>query len=211
MKFKSGEKIVFIGDSITEDERFQDADGLGSGYVRHIHDFFALRHPELSLQIVNKGISGNRVTDLQDRWEKDVMDEDPEWLSVSIGINDVWRQLDQPNIEQVSPAAFMDIYRDLLKRVKENTQAKLIILEPTIIEENEHAEGNKLLKEYVAITSMLSKEFDAVLVPMHHRFMEYIKKFPDNKLTTDGVHMNSLGRMLMTMIWLESLGLIEGQ
>jgi lysophospholipase L1-like esterase len=211
MEFKTGEKIVFIGDSITEDDRFQDGDGLGSGYVRHIYDYITLRHPELYLQIVNKGISGNRVTDLQERWEKDVIEEEPDWLSVSIGINDVWRQLDSPEMEQVSPAAFMDIYRDLLKETKENTNAKLIILEPTVIGENEDMEGNKLLKEYVAITRMLSKEFDAIHVPMHDRFIEYIRQHPDNKLTTDGVHMNPLGRMLMTLIWLESLGVAEGK
>jgi lysophospholipase L1-like esterase len=211
MEFKAGEKVVFIGDSITEDNRFQEEDGLGTGYVRHIHDYFALCYPELYLQIVNKGISGNRVTDLQQRWEKDVIQEEPDWLSVSIGINDVWRQLDSPELEQVSPAAFMDIYRELLKETKENTNAKLIILEPTVIGEDENAEGNKLLKEYVAITRMLSKEFNAVHVPMHDRFIEYIRQFPGNKLTTDGVHMNPLGRMLMTIVWMESLGLTSGK
>src|SRR5690625_756280 len=183
MEFRDRQKILFIGDSITEDNRFQDENDLGLGYVRHIHDYFALYHPELNLQIVNKGISGNRVIDLQDRWKKDVIEEDPDWLSISIGINDVWRQLDRPHIQQISPAAFMDIYRELLKSVIENTNAKLIILEPTVIGENENAEGNKLLKEYVATTRMLSKAFDAILGPMHDRFIEYIRKFPDNKLT----------------------------
>jgi lysophospholipase L1-like esterase len=207
MKFQAGEKILFIGDSITEDKRFEDEDGLGAGYVRHIHDFFALRHPELDLQLVNKGISGNRVLDLKERWETDVNDEKPDWLSVSIGVNDVWRQLDQPQMEQIYPAEFMDVYRELLQSVKERTGAKLIILEPTVIEEDEHSEGNLLLKEYIAITGMLSKDFDAIQVPMHNRFIDYIRKHPNNKLTTDGVHMNPLGRMLMTMIWLQSLGL----
>ncbi|MFA1819963.1 SGNH/GDSL hydrolase family protein [Virgibacillus oceani] len=209
MRFEAGEKILFIGDSITEDNRFQDEAGLGAGYVRHIHDYFALLHPELKLQIVNKGISGNRVVDLKARWETDVIEEKPDWLSVSIGVNDVWRQLDRPNIEQIHPAEFMDVYRELLKSVKDRTNANLIILEPTVIEEDEQSEGNLLLKEYIAITSMLSKEFDAIHVPMHHRFIAYIRAYPGNKLTTDGVHMNTLGRMLMTLIWLESAGLIE--
>lgn len=210
MKFKAGEKIVFIGDSITEDNRFQDKAGLGSGYVRHIHDYFALRHPALHLHVVNKGISGNRVVDLKERWETDVIWEEPDWLSVSIGVNDVWRQLDSPDIDQISPAEFMDVYRALITTVKDRTHARLIILEPTVIEENENSEGNQLLKEYVAITRMLSKEFDAVHVPMHDRFIEYIREFPENTLTTDGVHMNPLGRMLMTLTWLEHLGLAEG-
>lgn len=211
MKFNAGEKIVFIGDSITEDNRFQDEDGLGTGYVRHIHDYFALRHPELRLHIVNKGISGNRVIDLKERWERDVIKERPDWLSISIGINDVWRQLDSPDIEQVSPAAFMDVYRTLMQTTKDKTNARLIILEPTVIEENEDSQGNKLLKEYVAITGMLSREFADIHVPMHEKFIEYIRAFPVNKLTTDGVHMNPLGSKLMSLIWLESLGLVEGK
>jgi lysophospholipase L1-like esterase len=211
MTFKAGEKIVFIGDSITEDSRFQDEAGLGAGYVRHVHDYLALSQPDLHLQIVNKGISGNRVVDLKDRWEKDVMEEGPDWLSISIGVNDVWRQLDQPHIEQIQPAAFMDIYRELLMKMKDRTDAELIILEPTVIEEDGDSDGNKLLKEYVAITRMLSKEFNAIHVPMHDRFIDYIRKNPHTKLTTDGVHMNPLGRMLMTLVWLESLGLVDGR
>jgi len=209
MKFQTGEKILFIGDSITEDGRFRDEAGLGEGYVRRIHDYFTLRHPELHLQMMNKGVSGDRVIDLKERWEKDVIDGKPDWLSVSIGVNDVWRQLDQPQIEQITPAAFMDEYRDLLKIVKEKTNAKLIILEPTVIQEDANSEGNLLLKEYIAITRMLSKEFEAIHIPMHDRFIEYIRENPNNKLTTDGIHMNSLGRMLMTLIWLESMGLVD--
>ena len=209
MKFQTGEKILFIGDSITEDGRFRDEAGLGEGYVRRIHDYFTLRHPELHLQMMNKGVSGDRVIDLKERWEKDVIDGKPDWLSVSIGVNDVCRQLDQPQIEQITPAAFMDEYRDLLKIVKEKTNAKLIILEPTVIQEDANSEGNLLLKEYIAITRMLSKEFEAIHIPMHDRFIEYIRENPNNKLTTDGIHMNSLGRMLMTLIWLESMGLVD--
>src|SRR5690625_2857873 len=194
---------------MTEDGRDQDEAGLGEGYVRRIHDYFTLRHPELHLQMMNKGVSGDRVIDLKERWEKDVIDGKPDWLSVSIGVNDVWRQLDQPQIEQITPAAFMDEYRDLLKIVKEKTNAKLIILEPTVIQEDANSEGNLLLKEYIAITRMLSKEFEAIHIPMHDRFIEYIRENPNNKLTTDGIHMNSLGRMLMTLIWLESMGLVD--
>ncbi|UUZ85108.1 GDSL-type esterase/lipase family protein [Paenibacillus sp. P26] len=91
MPFKAKDKIVFIGDSITDKGRRKDPLKLGTGYVRILHDFLTAAYPALSLKIINEGISGNRVTDLEKRWMFDVLDHRPQWVSVSIGINDVWR------------------------------------------------------------------------------------------------------------------------
>lgn len=205
MIFKQDQKIVCIGDSITEDGRFTDPKGLGDGYVRLIHDYVQARYPSINLNIVNKGISGNRITDLETRWERDVIEEEPDWVSISIGINDVWRQLDHPPMDQVYPAEFEEVYRRLLTDVKENTNAQLIIMEPTIIEEDIHSKGNKLLIEYVNITRRLSSEFQALHIPTHEKFIEYVEHYPDTNLTNDGVHMNPLGRMLMAVSWLDEM------
>lgn len=207
MKFKQGQKIIFIGDSITDDGRFQDLAGIGFGYLRLIHDYLSARYPELRLNIINKGISGNRVTDLAKRWEKDVIAEKPDWIAVSIGINDVWRQLDhdQSALEQVYPEEFEQVYRELLIKVQERTEARLIVMEPTIIEEDIYSEGNQKLKEYVKITQKLSKEFQAVHIPLHETFIHYIKENLGVTLTTDGVHMNPLGRMLMAVTFMEQI------
>lgn len=205
MIFKPDQKIVFIGDSITEDGRFQDPRGLGFGYVRLIHDYIYTRYPDLHLNILNKGVSGNRITDLAKRWHEDVIHEAPDWVSVSIGINDVWRQLDKPAIEQVYPAEFEQVYRQLLTMVKEKTNAQIIIMDPTIIDEDVHSEGNQLLKEYVQITKQLSHEFQTMSIPMHEKFIQYVEQYPENDLTNDGVHMNTLGRMLMAVTWLEGV------
>lgn len=202
MTFKHNQKVMLIGDSITQDGRFDDPSGVGSGYVRHIHDYFMARHPELNLHIVNQGVSANRVTDLHARWDKDVIRQNPDWLSVSIGVNDVWRQLDNPGMDQVYPDEFERTYRTILQETVNKTDARLIIMEPTIIEENSQSEGNMKLKDYVAITKTLSKEFNAIHIPMHGAFIDYINRYPENTLTVDGVHMNPLGRMLMTMTWL---------
>src|SRR5690625_8047432 len=97
MVFKMGEKILLIGDSITEDGRFDDPKDIGVGYVRLIHDYINENLSDLQVDVVNRGVGGDRVTNLADRWETDVISEDPDWVSVSIGINDVWRQLDNPD------------------------------------------------------------------------------------------------------------------
>ncbi|MEK1832492.1 hypothetical protein AAAC51_36970 [Priestia megaterium] len=77
------------------------------------------------------------------RWEEDVIKLNPDYISILIGINDVWRQLDYREKEQVYPDQFKEIYRGLLARVKDRTKAKLILMEPTIIEEDRNSEGNK--------------------------------------------------------------------
>src|SRR5699024_659990 len=127
---------------------FTDPKRLGKGYVLLINDYMHARYPSKPLKIVNKGISGNRITDLAKRWQKDVIEEAPDWVSISIGINDVWRQLDHPTMDQVYPDQFEKVYRQILTEVKEKTKARVIIMEPTIIEEDIHSKGNELLKEY---------------------------------------------------------------
>lgn len=193
-------RILFIGDSITDTFRNDDPEGLGSGYVRLIRDYLTTTYPEKQLEVINKGISGNRVTDLQARWEKDVLELNPDYVSISIGINDVWRQLDNNAIEQVYPDKFEQVYTELC----EKTNARLILMEPTVIEENPDSVGNQKLKEYVAIVQKLAEKYDAILVPTHKDFLNYIAAGNPTKLTYDGVHMSSTGNMLMATSWLKA-------
>ncbi len=82
-------RIVLIGDSITDSGRREDPEKLGFGYVRLIHDELLVMNPDKKIEILNKGIGGDRITDLQARWEEDVINEQPDYVSISIGINDV--------------------------------------------------------------------------------------------------------------------------
>ncbi|MBM7551596.1 SGNH/GDSL hydrolase family protein [Thalassobacillus pellis] len=195
-------KVVFIGDSITESGKFEDEEQLGKGYVRLICDYLRVAHPEADLEFFNKGISGNRITDLAERWQEDVINLQPDLLSVSIGINDVWRQLDNPDMEQVDAYQFEKIYKQLLDEVKSKTDATLVLMEPTIIEENIESAGNQKLKDYVEVVQDVAEVYDAFLVPLHHTFVDYLKAANGHALTTDGVHMNSRGDMLMANGWL---------
>ncbi|MGM7723290.1 SGNH/GDSL hydrolase family protein [Metabacillus sp. Hm71] len=198
-------KILLIGDSITDCGRREDQEGLGNGYVRLIHDYLITTYPSANYQIVNTGIGGNRVTDLAARWQTDVIDHQPDYVSISIGINDVWRQLDRPEIEQVLPEKFSSVYKELLTIVKEETNAHILLMEPTIIAEDVNSTGNKLLKDYVEIVHQLAKAFEATLIPTHKAFIEYLQSESTYKLTTDGVHMNSAGNMLMATTWLRTV------
>ncbi|MBN8209686.1 SGNH/GDSL hydrolase family protein [Bacillus sp. NTK071] len=190
-------KWLFIGDSITDSGRKQDPEGIGSGYVRMIKD-----EVENEVQVVNKGVSGNRITDLEKRWQKDVIAANPEVLSISIGINDVWRQLDHPEMKQVYPEDFKEIYERLLNKAR-NINTKLVLMEPTIINEDIHSKGNQMLVPYVEVVRRLASNYDAVLVPTHTAFLKQVKQSEVN-LTTDGVHMTEAGNRLMASIWLKA-------
>ncbi|MGP4041521.1 SGNH/GDSL hydrolase family protein [Gracilibacillus sp. D59] len=197
-----GKRIVFIGDSITEWGRYEDQEGIGTGYVRLVHDYLRVTIPEKNFEILNRGIGGDRIINLKERWQQDVIDLEPDVVSISIGINDVWRQLDHPEMEQVTPEVFEATYRHLLEQVK---SCQLILMEPTVIEEDLNSEGNKLLKNYVKIVQQLAREYDAVLVPTHKACVYYLENNNGYALTTDGVHMNSAGNTLMAKAWMEAV------
>lgn len=108
MKLQDGTRILFIGDSITDCGRDRsgviDVDGhLGGGYVLQVKSLLGAHYPERAVEVLNTGCGGHRITDLAGRWESDVLALKPDWLTVMIGINDVWRQFDRPFIEQVTP------------------------------------------------------------------------------------------------------------
>ncbi|QTM98019.1 hydrolase [Sediminibacillus dalangtanensis] len=197
-------KIVFIGDSITDTGRKEDRQGIGYGYVRLLHDYLMTEFPNSSPEIINRGTNGNRITDLAARWNPDVIDLHPDFVSISIGINDVWRQLDHPEMKQVYPDIFHEIYRQLLDLLK-SSGAIPILMEPTIIEEDPGSPGNQKLKPYVDIVRQLAVQYDGFLVPTHQKFIAFLTGNHKEKLTTDGVHMTSLGNMLMAKTWLQSV------
>jgi acyl-CoA thioesterase-1 len=201
---KKNDLIIFIGDSITEWGRYDDVEELGTGYVRLVHDYLVTAYPDRKPQVLNKGIGGHRINDLEKRWTEDVVLLNPAYVSISIGINDVWRQFDDADGVQIYPDQFERIYRDLLVRVTEETTAKIIMMEPTVIKEDLESEGNKVLQGYVEIVRKLANEFDAILVPLHHEFTSYLKVNNGYPLTIDGVHMNSAGNMLMAQAWIKA-------
>ena len=110
MIFEHMDRIVFAGDSVTDMESAQPVgeglfENVGKSYVRIVENMLAAFYPEIYLRVTNSGISGNTSRDLLQRFDRDVVSLKPDWVSICIGINDVWRQFDSPAIpdEQVSP------------------------------------------------------------------------------------------------------------
>ena len=134
MRFEPGQKVLFIGDSITDcGRRTEPTAPYGNGYVHLARAFLLARYPALGLTIVNRGIGGNTVRDLDARWRQDVIDEQPDWLSVKIGINDVWRTVSNRLDEAVRQEEYEATYRRLLDQATHETSARLILMEPYVI------------------------------------------------------------------------------
>ena len=101
MIFENNDRIVFAGDSVTDMGSVQPVgeglfDNLGRSYVRVVENYLVTGYPELNIRITNSGISGNTSRDLLERFDRDVVSLKPDWVSICIGINDVWRQFDTP-------------------------------------------------------------------------------------------------------------------
>ena len=123
MLFEKNDTVLFIGDSISDYERRRPVgEGLfnawGTSYVANASALLSCMYPELGLRLINMGISGNQITSLEERWETDVMALKPDWVSVLIGINDVWRQFDSPQIPEhhVLPDVYEATYERLMER-----------------------------------------------------------------------------------------------
>lgn len=124
-------KIVFAGDSVTDDGRkypVGEGDGLGNGYVSLIDTFLSVDYPEQNLRLVNMGIGGNTSRDLLARWETDINALNPDYIVVLIGINDVWRQFDSPAIPE--RAVLPDEYEKNLNKICDIANANLIFMTP---------------------------------------------------------------------------------
>ncbi|MDA1190398.1 MAG: SGNH/GDSL hydrolase family protein [Candidatus Poribacteria bacterium] len=201
-----GDTVVLIGDSITDCGRRQDERRhLGGGYVANIADYLAACYPDRQINLVNVGISGNRVVDLEGRWDEDVIAHKPDWVSVSIGINDVWRKFDGRPDLHISPEDYAPRYRGLLEKTK-RAGAKLILMETSVIGEEIDNESNRLLRAYNEVIRGYAKEFDAVLVPIFDAFETAITQRPGFAWTGDGVHPFPSGHMLMATTWLRAVG-----
>jgi len=203
---KSGQRFVLIGDSITDAGRFDDMEKIGYGYVRLFRDFCWSRYPELRFDIVNRGISGDTIRHLEQRWTRDVIAERPDVLLISIGVNDVWRQLQEPlNPEQVLLDEFINTYRRLLVRTHDKLGCKLLLCEATIIGESRDAPHNTIVDVYNECIAGLAEEFGALMVPMNGAFWGAIDAAPDRRWTDDGVHPLSNGHMLMAITLFKTL------
>jgi lysophospholipase L1-like esterase len=212
MKIAPHSKLVFIGDSITDCERARPiGEGLfgavGKGYVSLIEGFLGAIHPAHAIRIVNMGTSGNTVLDLRQRWQTDVIDLKPDWLSVMIGVNDVWRQFDVPRQTEihVSPEAYARTLDELIGQTKSKVKG-LICLAPFYIEPNRADPMRKRMDEYGAIVRRTAEKHGAMFIDTQAAFDGVLAHMHANAIAWDRVHPNIIGHAIIARAFLNAIG-----
>ncbi|TPW77998.1 SGNH/GDSL hydrolase family protein [Schumannella soli] len=195
--------VLFLGDSITDAGRRDDPEGLGSGWVRLVHDVLRERGDERP--ILNRGISGDRAVDLARRWQSDAIDLDPELLTVYVGVNDTWRRFDSGL--ETSAGEFESVYAGLLRDSLAHGHPALVLVEPFLVPVTPEQEGwMPDLDGKRAAVDRLAGEFDAVFVPLQTVLGLAARVHGPEAIAADGVHPTPLGAELIAEAWLAAVG-----
>lgn len=211
MIFEKNDHIVFAGDSVTDmgsrnpvgESMFDD---LGHGYVRMVDNILAALYPDKCIRVTNSGISGNTSAELLERFERDVIDLNPNWVSICIGINDVWRQFDRPGTgEGVSPEDYEKNIETMILSVKDRTKG-IFLLTPYYMEPNKADTLRARMQEYVEICRKLADKHGCIFVDFQAMYDEYFKIRHSAFIAWDRVHPNEKGATLMAIEFLKKCG-----
>ena len=209
MIFENYDRIVFAGDSVTDMGSTQPIgeglfENVGRSYVRILENMFASYYPEVFLRITNSGSSGNTSRDLLNRFDKDVIELNPDWVSICIGINDVWRQFDSPAIVEshVLPDEYEKNLEDMIKKIYNKVKG-IFILSPYIIEPNTDDWMRKRMNEYVEISRKLAQKYSCFFVDFQKMYEDYCKVRHSSYIAWDRIHPNQIGATLMAREFLK--------
>jgi lysophospholipase L1-like esterase len=211
---KHGQLFLFQGDSITDCQRHRESQNLvnqspalGNGYVGHLAGALLAQYPGHGLRMLNRGISGNRIVDLYARWKPDGVNLKPDWISILIGVNDVWHEI--KSCTGVELDRFEQVYRMLLTYTHQCLpNVRLVLCEPFVLpcgvvtpEWEEDIRGRQ------DVVLRLAAEFSAIRVPFQEMFNEAVKEAPPEYWAEDGVHPTPAGHARMALFWRSRLGI----
>lgn len=209
MIFENYDRIVFAGDSVTDmDSAKPVGEGLfenvGRSYVRILENMFASYYPEVILRVTNSGVGGNTSRDLLARFDRDVTDLNPDWVSICIGINDVWRQFDCPAMRDwhVLPDEYEKNLEAMILKVKDKVKG-IFILSPYIIEPNSEDMMRKRMNEYAAVSEKLAKKHGCRFVNFQKLYEDYCRIRHSSYIAWDRIHPNQVGATLMAREFLK--------
>ena len=201
---QSGQTFLMIGDSITDHGASREDGPYGWGYVRFLMDLVAQKHPERDIQWVNKGIGGNTVQDLRARWDEDVMDITPDWLSIMIGINDVHRRIEEPD-DGAAIAAYRSDFVSILNDIQE-FRPRLVILDPFYIaSEATGADAAQMrilerLAGYIEVVEEMVEGTGALRVRTHGMFQDQLTYRPPAYFCPEEpVHPSQTGHLMIAL------------
>ena len=205
-----GTTLLFQGDSITDGRRNRKdlhpntPTGLGNSYVALIASELLGKHPDKGYNIFNRGISGNKVPQLADRWQADCLELQPSILSILIGVNDFWHM--SKHGYKGTLETYERDYRDLIQNtLKKLPQVKIIICEPFMVPGGTALEKGwpEAFAAYRVVARKLALEFELPFVSFQEIFYEGLEMADASHWCPDGVHPGPAGNYLMAKAWLE--------
>ncbi len=212
MKLEKNSKLLFIGDSVTDCGRQQPVgegifdENYGNGYVNIVRALLAVDYVDMNIRPVNMGISGNNVLDLKARWETDVLAQNPDWVSVMIGINDIWRQFDSPLMPETHVT--YDVYCATLEELVAKTIDKvsgMVIMTPYFIEPRKDDPMRAMMDKYGAAAKTIAKKYGALIVDTQAVMDRLTQSIPTAAIAWDRVHPNIKGHMALAKAFMEAI------
>jgi len=207
MAAMESQRILFQGDSITDCGRDrQDPHGLGGGYVSMVAANALAREPDIDVEFLNRGISGNRVYDLEARWTEDCIALAPDIVSILIGINDTWRRYDSNLVSAV--AEFEASLDRICARVASETEASLVLLEPFVLPvPADRVAWREDLDPKIQAVRRVARTYGAILVPLDGIFAAASCRRDPAFWAPDGVHPSPAGHALIAQAVAHAIGL----
>ncbi len=210
--FEKGDRLVFAGDSVTDMGSTTPVgeglfDALGQGYVRTIENLLSACYPEIVLRVTNSGISGNTSRDLLARWDRDVVALNPDWVSICIGINDVWRQFDIPGIPEaaVAPEEYERNVEAMVTSVKDRCKG-VFLLTPYFMEPLRADPIRARMDEYGDACRRIAERNGCTLIDLQESFDRYFRFHHSAFIAWDRVHPNRIGAALIAKTFLSRCG-----
>ena len=206
---EDGQTMLFIGDSITDCGRRGAEMPLGSGYVRLFTELATARFPDRNIAYINKGIGGNRITDLKERWRDDVLFHKPDRLSIKIGINDLHSHL--RNLQDgVSPEHFASVYDEVLGCTRDELNCPLLLITPFYISTDcsgstFRSQVLSLLPRYIETVEAMAAKYDARLVNLHDIYQEHLQYRDADTFCPEPVHPNHTGHIVIAEALMHAL------
>ena len=191
---KPGDKVVFLGDSITQ------AGAGPDGYISVLRKEMEHAHAGSKVELVGAGISGNRVPDLEQRLEKDVLAAKPQLVIIYIGINDVWHS---QSGRGTSEADFEAGLKRVIERIR-GVGSKVVLCTPSVIGEKTDGSNplDAMLEDYAGISRRVAREAGVPLLDLRKRFIAHLRQHNEKNadkglLTSDGVHLSGEGNVFV--------------
>ncbi len=200
-------RILFQGDSITDAGRDKrNYHDMGPGYPKYAAEAIREQYPDLEIEFINLGIGGNRTDQLFDRLYPDAVELQPDIISILIGINDVWHRYGKNRIGTTDVQIEAN-YRAILDRLRRETNAKIVMLSPYLLDCEDKQEMREDLKTVIPMIRKLAEEYADVYVPLDRLFEEALPSQPEPQYySRDGVHPNENGARFIGKMYAQYVG-----